>query len=54
MVTVRGDARTKAEKRTTPPRRPTDKETAEFIRNAYRKIYKRPERQKTFRYHHYA
>jgi hypothetical protein len=54
MVTIRGDTRTKAEKRTRPLKKQTEKEDAEFVRNAYRKIHKRPERQKTFRYHHYA
>jgi hypothetical protein len=54
MVTTRGDTRTKADKRPRPPKKRTEKETAEFVRNAYRKIHKRPERHKNFRYHHYA
>jgi hypothetical protein len=53
MVTA-GDARTKAEKPSTLPDKRAEKEAAESIRNAYRKLYKRTERQRSFRYHHYA
>jgi hypothetical protein len=54
MVTARGDFRAKAEGRSAPPKKRAEKETAEFVRSAYKKIHKRPERQKNFRYHHYA
>ena len=54
MVAVGDDARTRAEKRSTLPDKRAEKEAAESIRSACRKLYKRPERQRSFRYHHYA
>jgi hypothetical protein len=54
MVTAGDDARTKAKWRTTLPKKQAEKETAESIKKACRKLYKRPERQRNFRYHHYA
>ena len=54
MVTAGGDFRAKAEGRSALQKKRAEKETAEFIRSAYKQIYKRPERQKNFRCHHYA
>lgn len=54
MVVAGYGAHTRAEKRTTLPGKRAEKGATESIRNAHRKLHKRPERQRSFRYHHYA
>ena len=54
MDTARNGARTRAAKRIALHDKRAEKEAAESIKSACRKLYKRPERQRSFRYHHYA
>jgi hypothetical protein len=54
MATARNGARTRAAKRIALHDKRAEKEATESIRSAYGKLHKRPERQRSFRYHHYA